>query len=135
MMSICFTSFIRGTEVEAISSGLIQFNLCGYRSPSSFREILSYVCENYLVIFAYDDIGLLLSFVGVINVYATTPMWVVNMRLKLQGKANRGSNQSSDLETNRAPQYKGMLGELQITRSDRCSRNITNSEPTFCENA
>ena len=126
---------MRGTEVVAISSGHIQLNLCGYRSPSSFREMLSYGCENYLVIFAYDDIGLLLSFVGVINVYATTPMWVVNMRLKLQGKANRGSSQSSELETNRAPQYKGMLGELQITRSDRCSRNITNSGPTFCENA
>ena len=74
--------------------------------------MLSSGCENYLVIFAYDDIGLLLSFVGVINVYATTPMWVVNMRLKLQGKANRGSSQNSELETNRAPTYKGMLGEI-----------------------
>ena len=97
--------------------------------------MLSYGCEKYLVVFAYDDIGLFLSFVGVINVYATTPMWVVNMRVKLQGKADRGSSQSSELETNRAPRYKGMLGELQITRSDRCSRNITNSEPPFCENA
>lgn len=53
----------------------------------------------------------LLFLLGIINVFTTTPMWVVNMRLKLQGKANRGNNNLED-EEHRPPHYLGMIGEI-----------------------
>ena len=44
---------------------------------------------------------------GVINVLATTPLWVVNMRLKLQG----ARFQTRHFKEDKHPFYHGIWGE------------------------
>lgn len=72
---------------------------------------------NYLVLCLYNRLCIghfHCIFLGVVNVLATTPMWVVNTRLKLQGKSRK--LQSSEHRAREAPHYKGMLGESYLSR-------------------
>lgn len=46
-------------------------------------------------------------FLGIVNVLMTTPLWVVNTRLKLQGATFR----TKGLENNKTKKYKGIVGE------------------------
>ena len=65
----------------------------------------------------------MLHFTGATNVLTTTPFWVVNTRLKLQGV--RTENKKYDNERHSIP-YKGITGNVQrfITMP------IFNSAPT-----
>lgn len=48
-----------------------------------------------------------LIFSGIVNVLLTTPLWVVNTRLKLQGATFR----SKDLQDNKTKKYNGIIGK------------------------
>lgn len=52
-------------------------------------------------------------FSGIVNVLMTTPLWVVNTRLKLQGAMFR----TKGLENNKTKKYKGIIGECIITET------------------
>jgi len=47
---------------------------------------------------------------GIVNVLMTTPLWVVNTRLKLQGATFR----TKDLECNKTKKYKGIIGKYNL---------------------
>lgn len=47
---------------------------------------------------------------GIVNVLMTTPLWVVNTRLKLQGATFR----TKDLEYSKTRKYKGIIGEYYL---------------------
>lgn len=50
--------------------------------------------------------------VGIINVLVTTPMWVVNMRLKLQGKSRQRLHKSRGDDDDHKPlYYSGIIGK------------------------
>ncbi|XP_067935657.1 peroxisomal membrane protein PMP34-like [Watersipora subatra] len=83
-----------------------------------FPVISSLWCSNFVYFYSYNILKLLFygktkptpwkdmgaaSLAGIINVYATTPMWVVNTRLKLQGSLARMSSGGS------SEHYQGML--------------------------
>jgi len=51
--------------------------------------------------------------VGLVNVMTTTPMWVANTRLRLQGikwKASKSSTQDPSAVSN--TNYNGLIGEI-----------------------
>lgn len=49
---------------------------------------------------------------GIVNVLMTTPLWVVNTRLKLQGAKFR----TKDLQSSETKKYKGIIGEWYLLR-------------------
>jgi adenine nucleotide transporter 17 len=48
---------------------------------------------------------------GVVNVLTTTPLWVVNTRLKMKGLGSRTGHGSSERVAN---QYSGLLGMMAV---------------------
>ena len=49
-------------------------------------------------------------FTGVFNVLVTTPLWVVNTRLKLQGIKFK----TEHMENDKKKKYRGIVGEAKI---------------------
>ncbi len=74
---------------------------------TTFLEIVLYLqCMAWCII----DHSLTECFfvAGIVNVLMTTPLWVVNTRLKLQGATFRTKDLDSSSKTRK---YKGIIGE------------------------
>ena len=56
--------------------------------------------------------------IGIVNVVMTTPLWVVNTRLKLQGATFR----TKGLENSKTKKYKGIIGECIFMGTNRAMR-------------
>ncbi|XP_029179369.2 peroxisomal membrane protein PMP34-like isoform X2 [Acropora millepora] len=96
---------------------------------SLYRGLLpvlcSLYCSNFLYFYTFNGLktvfvgkgkrssslqDLLFGYVaGIVNVLLTTPLWVVNTRLKLQGATFR----SKDLQDNKTKKYNGIIDGLQ----------------------
>jgi len=60
------------------------------------------------------------SFLGVINVLVTTPMWVVNTRLKVQGTSRTYTDHSKNPII-----YQGIIGKITNTCNTKKEYNLT----------
>lgn len=67
-------------------------------------------------------------FSGIVNVLMTTPLWVVNTRLKLQGAMFR----TKGLENNKTKKYKGIIGECIITRDKKAKTFLLRVHNKLC---
>lgn len=105
---------------------LIMLNVF-FSRQSLYRGLLpvlcSLYCSNFLYFYTFNGLktvfvgkgkrssslqDLLFGYVaGIVNVLFTTPLWVVNTRLKLQGVTFR----SKDLQDNKTKKYNGIIGE------------------------
>ena len=79
-------------------------------SISKLKKIynLATIVKKYRINVIFDNLIVFIFqlITGIINVFATTPMWVVNTRLKLQGSTARRGGQSPTVH------YDGIFGEL-----------------------
>ncbi|XP_020607340.1 peroxisomal membrane protein PMP34-like [Orbicella faveolata] len=115
---------------------------------SLYRGLLpvlsSLYCSNFLYFYTFN--GLKTAFVGrgktssslqdllfgylagIVNVLMTTPLWVVNTRLKLQGATFR----TKGLECNKTKKYKGIIdGLLRISQEEGLSTLWSGTGPSL----
>ena len=100
LQSICASNFVYFYSFHGLKS------VCGTSAnPSAAKDLL------------------LASIAGVINVLTTTPLWVVNTRLKMSGIGHAGHEK---------PKYKGLLdGLFKIIRFEGASRLWSGTVPSL----
>ncbi|KAK2569265.1 Peroxisomal membrane protein PMP34 [Acropora cervicornis] len=80
---------------------------------SLYRGLLpvlcSLYCSNFLYFYTFNGLKTVFVGKGIVNVLLTTPLWVVNTRLKLQGATFR----SKDLQDSKTKKYNGIIDGLQ----------------------
>ncbi|XP_019642038.1 PREDICTED: peroxisomal membrane protein PMP34-like isoform X2 [Branchiostoma belcheri] len=107
-----------------------------------FPVVSSLCCSNFVYFYTYNGLktimnhqpsgplkDLCLAFMaGVVNVLLTTPMWVVNTRLKLQGAKFTGEEQRE----NKPPHYKGIMDAFRrIVRDEGVSALWSGTLPSL----
>ncbi|CAH1274198.1 SLC25A17 [Branchiostoma lanceolatum] len=107
-----------------------------------FPVVSSLCCSNFVYFYTHNGLktimnhqpdsplkDLCLAFMaGVVNVLLTTPMWVVNTRLKLQGAKFTGEEQRE----NKPPHYKGIVDAFRrIVRDEGVSALWSGTLPSL----